>query len=35
MEAKKLYIDGRWVEGSGKKTLDFINPADGSVIAKI
>ena len=35
MEAKKLYIDGKWVEGSGKKTLDVINPADGSVIAKI
>lgn len=35
MEAKKFYIDGKWVEGSLKKTLDVINPANGSVIAKI
>lgn len=35
MEAKKFYIDGKWVEGSQKKTLDVINPANGSVIAKI
>ena len=35
MEAKKFYIGGNWVEGSQKKTLDVINPANGSVIAKI
>lgn len=35
MEAKKFYIDGKWIEGSQKKTLDVINPANGSVIAKI
>lgn len=35
MEAKKFYIDGKWLEGSQKKTLDVINPANGSVIAKI
>lgn len=35
MEIKKFYIDGKWVEGSQKRTLDVINPANGSVIAKI
>ncbi len=35
MEAKKFYIGGNWIEGSQKKTLDVINPANGSVIAKI
>ena len=35
MEAKKFYIGGNWVEGSLKKTLDVINPANGSVIARI
>lgn len=35
MEAKKFFIDGKWVEGSERKTLDVINPANGTVIAKI
>jgi len=35
MEIKKFYIDGKWVEGSQKRTLDVINPANGSVIVKI
>lgn len=35
MEVKKMYIDGQWVAGSGNKTRDSINPADGSVLAVV
>lgn len=35
MEVKKMYIDGQWVTGSGNKTRDSINPADGSVLATV
>lgn len=35
MEIKKMFIGGVWTEGSDKKTLDVINPANGSVIAQI
>lgn len=35
MEIKKMYIDGKWTEGSQKKDFDVINPADGKVIAKV
>lgn len=35
MEAKKMFIGGKWTEGSDKKTFDVINPADSSVIAKV
>jgi betaine-aldehyde dehydrogenase len=35
MEAKKMYIDGQWSEGSSGKTFDVINPANGEVFAKV
>lgn len=35
MELKKMYIDGSWVEGSGKKVTDTINPSNGEVLAKV
>lgn len=35
MEVKKMYIDGQWVAGSGNKTRNSINPADGSVLAAV
>ena len=35
MEYKKLYIDGRWVEGTSDQMLDCINPATGEVIAQV
>ena len=35
MEIKKMYIDGKWTEGSDKKVLDVINPATGKVFAQI
>lgn len=35
MEVKKMYIDGQWVAGSGNKTRNSINPADGSVLAVV
>ncbi|MBN2203020.1 MAG: aldehyde dehydrogenase family protein [Candidatus Aenigmarchaeota archaeon] len=31
----KLLINGNWVESSTKKTLDVINPANGSLVAKV
>ncbi len=35
-EVKKVknYINGSWVESSGKETVDVINPANGTIIAK-
>ena len=35
MEIKKLYIDGKWTEGSSKKIIDVINPATGKAFAQI
>lgn len=35
MEIKRMYIDGKWTEGSDKKVLDVINPATGKVFAQI
>lgn len=35
MEIKKMFIDGKWTEGSDKKVLDVINPATGKVFAQI
>ncbi|KAG8723444.1 aldehyde dehydrogenase (NAD(P)(+)) ald5, partial [Ceratobasidium sp. 395] len=30
-----LYIDGKWVDGSNKTTIDVINPTTGKVITKV
>jgi len=30
-----LYIDGKWVDGSKKTTIDVINPTNGKLITKI
>lgn len=35
MESKKMFIDGKWICGSEKKTFDVINPANGEIIAKV
>lgn len=35
MEIKKMFIGGEWVEGTDKKIVDVINPANGSTIAQI
>jgi betaine-aldehyde dehydrogenase len=35
MEVKKMYIDGKWTEGSMKKPFDVINPATGKVFAQV
>ncbi|WKB35901.1 aldehyde dehydrogenase family protein [Terrilactibacillus sp. S3-3] len=32
---KKLYINGEWVEAKSGKTFETLNPADGSVLAKV
>jgi aldehyde dehydrogenase (NAD+) len=34
-EQLKFYIDGRWVEPLGKKTIDVINPATEEVIGRV
>lgn len=34
-EHLKFYIDGRWVEPLGKKTIDVINPATEEVIGRV
>ena len=31
----KLYIDGQWLNGSGRKSEDVINPATGKVLAPL
>ncbi|MBV9347505.1 MAG: NAD-dependent succinate-semialdehyde dehydrogenase [Pseudolabrys sp.] len=31
----KLYIDGKWLNGEGRKSEDVINPATGKVLAKL
>lgn len=31
----QMLIDGRWTDSSSGETIDVVNPADGSVIAKI
>ena len=35
MEIKKLFIDGKWTEGSSGKTFKSINPSNGEVLAEI
>ncbi|MGN1022685.1 MAG: aldehyde dehydrogenase family protein [Lachnospiraceae bacterium] len=35
MELQRLYIDGNWVEGAGRKTFPSINPATGERLAEI
>lgn len=35
MDIKKMYIDGKWVEGTLGKTIDIINPGTGEVFAKM
>lgn len=35
MEAKKMFIGGKWTEGTDKKSFDVINPATSEVIAKV
>ncbi len=35
MEAKKMYIDGVWTEGTLGKTMDIINPATGALLDKV
>ena len=34
-EHLKFYIDGRWVEPLGKKTIDVVNPATEEVIGRV
>ena len=31
----QLYIDGQWLNGSGRKTEDVVNPATGKVLGKL
>jgi succinate-semialdehyde dehydrogenase/glutarate-semialdehyde dehydrogenase len=31
----KLYIDGQWLNGEGRKSEDVVNPATGKVLAKL
>lgn len=31
----KIFIDGQFVDSSGKKTMDILNPADGKTIATV
>ena len=33
--ARKMLIDGAWVESTGGATLDVINPADGELLARV
>lgn len=35
MEIKKMFINGEWTEGTERKTMDVINPSDGTVLAQI
>lgn len=35
MEIKKNYINGEWIEGTSKKTINVINPATGELIALV
>lgn len=35
MEIKKVYIDGKWCEGTSGKTIKVINPADGCQFAEV
>ena len=35
MEQLKMFIEGKWTEGSEKKAFDVINPADGTVLARV
>jgi len=32
---QKMFIDGEWVEGTGRETIDIINPATENVIASV
>lgn len=34
-KAKRMLIDGKWVEAASGKTFDSINPSTGEVIAKV
>ena len=31
----KLYIDGQWLNGEGRKGEDVINPATGKVLGQL
>ena len=31
----KMYIDGQWLNGAGRKSEDVINPATGKVLAQL
>ncbi|WP_037086239.1 aldehyde dehydrogenase family protein [Rhizobium sp. CF080] len=35
MDYSKFYIDGAWVEGSGPKPFEVVNPADNSIVATV
>lgn len=35
MAVKKMYIDGKWVEGSSGKVIDIVNPATGNVFSQV
>ena len=35
MRAYKMWIGGRWVDARGGATRDIVNPADGSVLARV
>lgn len=34
-KAKRLFIDGRWVEAASGKTLDTISPSTGEVLGSV
>jgi len=35
LKRHQMFIDGKWVEGSGREYQDIINPATGKVIAEV
>src|SRR2546427_12618989 len=35
LESRQMFIDGKWVPGSGRDHQDVVNPATGKVIAAV
>ena len=35
MEEKKLFINGEWVKATDGKVIDDVNPADGTLLARV
>src|SRR2546427_11780148 len=35
LKRHQMFIDGKWVEGTGRENQEIINPATGKVIAEV